>query len=307
VQFLPSLHGDGVHRTSIETVALNRHQNKAIMSGWQAHLTLDYIRAAERTVVKFEHEGPLRVLQSLYPEGDAVCHNVLVHPPSGLVGGDLLDIQLHLRMNTHALLTTPGATRFYRSEQGLATQQVKAHVGDGARLEWLPLETIAYNGCHGLNHAVFDLAPTAEMMAWDITALGLPNANLPFEHGQLQQHMEVAGVWLERGLIDAQDARLMDGPLGLAKHRCMATLVFACGADLPRDRRDLALALARELTDAAPAGLVAGVTSPHPRVIVLRTLSPLVEQAQNLLRGVWATWRRGLWAMADKPPRIWSM
>ncbi len=277
------------------------------MTGWQAHLTLDYTRDAERTVAKFEHEGPLRVLQSLYPEGDAVCHNVLVHPPSGLVGGDLLDIQLHLGAGTHALLTTPGATRFYRSEQGLATQQVKAHVGDGARLEWLPLETIAYSGCHGLNHAVFDLAPTAEMMAWDITALGLPNANLPFERGQLQQHMEVSGVWLERGLIDAQDARLMDGPLGFAKRRCMATLVFACGADLPRDRRDVALSLARELTEAAPAGLAAGVTSPHPRMVVLRTLSPLVEPAQNLLRGVWAAWRRGLWAMSDRPPRIWSM
>ena len=277
------------------------------MTGWQANLTLDYTRAAERTVAKFAHEGPLRVLQSLYPEGDAVCHNVLVHPPSGLVGGDTLDIRLHVGENAHALLTTPGATRYYRSEHGLATQQVAAHVGQGARLEWLPLETIAYNGCHGLNHAVFDLAPTAEMMAWDITALGLPNANLPFERGQLQQHMEVRGVWLERGLLDAQDARLMDGPLGLAQHRCMATLVFACGADLSRERRDLALTLAREWTEAAPDGLVAGVTSPHPRIVVLRTLSPLVEPAQTLLRSVWAAWRKGLWDMGDKPPRIWAM
>ena len=277
------------------------------MTGWQAHLTLDYTRADQRTVAKFAHQGPLRVLQSLYPEGDAVCHNVLVHPPSGLVGGDVLDIQLNLEAHTHALLTTPGATRFYRSEQGLATQQVKARVGDGARLEWLPLETIAYNGCQGLNQVVFDLAPSAEMMAWDITALGLPHAHLPFERGQLQQHMEVSGVWLERGLIDAQDARLMDGPLGLAKHRCMATLVFACGADMPRERRDVALSLARAWTEAAPAGLVAGVTSPHPRIVVLRTLSPLVESAQTLLRGVWASWRRELWAMPDKPPRIWAM
>jgi len=277
------------------------------MSGWQAHLKLDYAHLAERTVAKFEHEGPLRVLQSLYPEGDAVCHNVLVHPPSGLVGGDLLDIRLNLGAKTHALLTTPGATRFYRSEQDLATQQVTAHVGEGARLEWLPLETIAYSGCHGLNHAVFDLDPTAEMMAWDITALGLPNASLPFERGQLQQHMEVSGVWLERGLIDAQDARLMDGPLGLAKHRCMATLVFACGADLPRERRDLALLLARELTQGLPAGLMAGVTSPHPRIVVLRVLSPLVEPAQHLLREVWAAWRRGMWDMSNVPPRIWSM
>jgi urease accessory protein len=87
----------------------------------------------------------------------------------------------------------------------------------------------------------------------------------------------------------------------------MATLMFACGADLPRERRELALSLARELTEASPAGLVAGVTSPHPRMVVLRTLSPLVEPAQNLLRGVWAAWRRGLWAMSDRPPRIWSM
>jgi urease accessory protein len=182
-----------------------------------------------------------------------------------------------------------------------------AHVGEGARLEWLPLETIAYNGCHGLNHAVFDLAPTAEMMAWDITALGLPHAQLPFEHGQLQQHLEVAGAWLERGLLDAHDVRLMDGPLGLAKLRCMATLVFACGTELSRERRDLALQLAREFTEAAPAGLLAGVTSPHPRIVVLRTLSPLVEPTQTVLREVWATWRRGLWAMGDKPPRIWAM
>jgi urease accessory protein len=277
------------------------------MTGWHAHLSLDYTRVAQRTVAKFEHHGPLRVLQSLYPEGDAVCHNVLVHPPSGLVGGDTLDITLNLAEGTHALLTTPGATRFYRSEQGLATQQVRAHVAGGARLEWLPLETIAYNGCHGLNHAVFDLAPTAEMIAWDITALGLPNAQLPFEHGQLQQHLEVTGVWLERGLIDAHDARLMDGPLGLAKNRCMATLVFACGADQSRERRALALTLAREWTDLAPAGLLAGVTSPHPRIVVLRTLSPLVEPAQHLLRSVWAAWRKGLWAMGDKPPRIWAM
>ncbi len=277
------------------------------MTGWRAILNIDYTRAADRTVAKFAHEGPLRLLQSLYPEGDTVCHNVLVHPPSGLVGGDILDIHLNLGEHTHALLTTPGATRFYRSEQGLATQQVNAYVGDGARLEWLPLETIAYNGCHGLNHAVFDLAPSAEMMAWDITALGLPNANLPFERGQLQQHMELAGVWLERGLLDAQDARLMDGPLGLAKHRCMATLVFASGADLPRERRDLALQLAREFSEVTTAGLIAGVTSPHPRIVVLRALSPLVEPAQTLLRSVWAAWRKGLWDMGDKPPRIWAM
>lgn len=277
------------------------------MSGWHAHLEMDYTLADHKTVAKFVHQGPLRVLQSLYPEGDAVCYNVLVHPPSGLVGGDTLDIRLQLGTNTHALLTTPGATRFYRSEQGLATQRVQALVHEGARLEWLPLETLAYNGCHGLNHAQFDLQGSAEMMAWDITALGLPNADLPFESGQFQQHMALKDAWLERGLLDAQDHRLMNGPLGLAKHRCLATLVLASGVAFTRERRELALSVARDCMSDSHTELHAGVTSPHARVVVLRTLSPLVEPAQHLLRKVWASWRKALWQMGEQPPRIWSM
>ncbi|WP_408599092.1 urease accessory protein UreD [Limnohabitans sp.] len=275
--------------------------------GWHAKLSLAYATSGPRTVVRFQHQGPLRVLQSLYPEGEGVCHNVLVHPPGGLVGGDTLDIQVQLDDHSHGLITTPGATRFYRSEQGLATQKVHAQLGPHTRLEWLPLETIAYNGCFGLNQATFDMAPSAELMAWDITALGLPNANMPFEQGQLQQHLEIQGVWLERGLIDAQDLRLLNGPLGLAGQRCMATLVFACGTDLNRERRELALSMAREALGDAVPGVQAGVTSPHPRVVVLRTLSPLVEPAQQLLRAVWAAWRKSLWQMGDTPPRIWAM
>jgi len=58
---------------------------------WNATLALDYTRQAEKTVAHFRHSGPLRILQSLYPEGDGICHNVIVHPPGGLVGGDTLD------------------------------------------------------------------------------------------------------------------------------------------------------------------------------------------------------------------------
>ncbi|MBW8858041.1 MAG: urease accessory protein UreD, partial [Bradyrhizobium sp.] len=104
------------------------------------------------------HEGPLRVLQSLYPEGPAVCHNVLVHPPGGLVGGDVLELDATLTADTHALLTTAGATRFYRSTGPLAAQTVRARLGSGARLEWLPLETIAFSGCQAASSLRFELA-----------------------------------------------------------------------------------------------------------------------------------------------------
>ena len=274
---------------------------------WHASLQLDYTLESERSVVRYQHKGPLRILQSLYPEGDAVCHNVLVHPPGGLVGGDTLEMQVTVGACAHALVTTPGATRFYRSVEGLATQQVHAQVAEGARLEWLPLEAIAYNACDALNRATFELAPGAEMMTWDITALGLPAADLPFEQGTFRQHMEIPGVWLERGSIHASDTRLMNSPLGLAGQRCMATLVFAAGSAIAAERSDRALACARELLEISPLHLTAGATSPHPQVIVLRVLAPVTEPALQLLRQVWAAWRREMWGLPGTVPRLWNL
>jgi urease accessory protein len=274
---------------------------------WVARLKLDYSLEAERSVARFAHDGPLRILQSLYPEGDRICHNVLVHPPSGLVGGDLLDMQVTVGKGAHGLVTTPGATRFYRSEAGLATQQVHAQVQDGARLEWLPLEALAYSGCDALNLARFELAPTAELMTWDLTALGLPHAQQPFERGTFKQHLEIPGVWLERGTIAAEDARLMNSPLGLAGQRCMATLVFAAGSAIAPDRAEAALEAARAAIEASPLRLQAGATQPHPQMIVLRVLAPVLEPAMQLLRPVWAAWRQALWGLPGNVPRLWNL
>src|SRR5262249_46992016 len=111
---------------------------------WHATLQLALQRDGARCVSHVRHEGPLRVLKTLYPEGDAIAHRVTVHPPGGIVGGDRLDITLDLQAHAHAVLTTPGATRFYRSDGAPAAQQVRATLADGARLEWLPLETLAH-------------------------------------------------------------------------------------------------------------------------------------------------------------------
>jgi urease accessory protein len=259
-----------------------------------------------RSVARFLHHGPLRILQSLYPEGDAVCHNVLVHPPGGLVGGDRLDVSVTVGPGAHGLVTTPGATRFYRSEGGLAEQRVNVRLESGARLEWLPMEAIAHSGCDALNRAVFDLAPGAEVMGWDVTALGLPNASAPFDNGRFAQHLELQGAWLERGRIDASDRRLLDSPLGLAGHRCLATLFFLSGSDLARDRRDAALEVARQQIDTHPLVATAGATAPNARVVVVRVIAPVVEPAMGLLRQIWTAWRATLWQKSASSPRIWS-
>lgn len=273
---------------------------------WHAQLDIDYQFEQQRSVVRHTHNGPLRVLQSLYPEGDAICHNVLVHPPGGLVGGDTLDMAITASGGAHGLITTPGATRFYRSLGEPAVQRTRISLRDQARLEWLPLEAIAYNACLAENHLSVSLGPEAEFMGWDITALGLPGADLPFDTGQFLQHIEVPGVWLERGLLQAHDHRLMNGPLGLAGQRCMASLFFVSGGKLPRARREAGLELARQVIDAHLLSQMAGVTCPNEQVMVLRVLAPLVEPAADLLRQVWQVWRQHFWQLPASAPRIWS-
>jgi urease accessory protein len=273
---------------------------------WHASLSLDYARSANRTVAHFRHSGPLRILQSLYPEDEAICHNVLVHPPGGLVGGDTLDITATVGQGAHGLVTTPGATRFYRSLGEPALQKAEITLDPGARLEWLPLEAICYSGCLAENRLRLNLAPGAEMMGWDVTALGLPSADQPFVAGEFVQHIEMPGVWLERARLDAKDALLLNSPLGLAGHRCMATLFFVSGTKLARTRRESALDAARHVLGSHALATSAGVTSPDAQVLVLRVLAPVVEPAMDLLRQVWQTWRLQLWGLAAPHPRIWS-
>ena len=273
--------------------------------GWPGRLELNYRRAADRTLAHDRHSGPLRVLQSLYPEGPGICHHVLVHPPGGMVGGDRLEIEATLEAGAHALVTTPSATRYYRSTGAPASQQALLRVAAGARLEWLPLETLAYRGCHAHNGVQLHLAPGAEAMGWDVLALGLPAAGQPFDSGRFHQHLELSGVWLERGTIDATDRLLLDSPLGLAGHRVLATMWWAEGDALAPARRQALLDSAREVLAAGPLHRTAGATAPQPRVVVVRLLTHGVEPVLHCLMAVRAAWRRQAWALAPNPPRIW--
>lgn len=273
--------------------------------GWQGHLTLRYRRDAERCIVHDRHSGPLRVLQSLYPESPSVCHNVIVHPPGGIVGGDELRLDLELAAGSHALITTPGAARFYRSAGETACQLVQARLDDGARLEWLPLETICHRSCIAENRMRFDLAQSAEMIGWDVLALGLPASGESFDHGCYTQQIELPGAWLERGTIAGDDHRLLDSPLGLAEHRVMATMWFAAGRSIDALRRDAMLDAAREVAGSDALAATTGVTAPQERCIVLRALAPRVEPAMQLLQAVWRRWRSEAWSLDPCPPRVW--
>jgi urease accessory protein len=275
---------------------------------WHAQLLIDYRFDGQRTTQHHRHNGPLRIFKSLYPEGEKICHNVLIHPPGGLVGGDVLDVGVTVDAGAHGLISTPGATRFYACEDGLDTaQNVTLTLAPGARLEWLPLETIAYPGCRAHNRLTAHLGEGAELLAWDITALGLPSAGQAFDTGVLHQRLELPGLWLEQARIDAADVRLMNSPLGLGGQRCLGTLLLASGTAFTRERREQLLEVLRESIQGHDSGVLAGATCPHPQLLVLRAVAPLVEPLMAVLQRAWSVLRPAAWGLDGVAPRIWRV
>lgn len=272
---------------------------------WPARLTLSAARdGAGATRVHARHDGPLRLLKTLYPESPRIAHAVLVHPPGGLVGGDRLDIQLDVQAGAHLLVTTPAATRFYRSNAGEAAQVVHATVGEGARLEWLPQETLAYPDCIARNEVKLSLAPGASLFATEVLGLGLQAAGQPFDSGRLLQHLEITGQWLDRGWLDAADKALLDGPCGLAGHRVLGTLAYAQAGALA-DAETL-LADSRALLADVPLSGITHLAGPRGAVLLMRVLGDEVEAVTLALRRVRALWRERLWALPGGDPRIWA-
>ena len=274
---------------------------------WNASLKLDFINKNQKTVCDFLHLGPLRVLKSLYPEGDKICHTVLIHVPGGLVGGDLIQIELNMQDQTHALITNPGATRFYKTNGQLAQQNIQIKLGKQAFLEWMPLENIAYNNCLASNKIQLELAEGAQALVWDVTALGLKQSNLPFVEGQFEQEINLNNKWLEKAIINGLDQRLMQSEVGLNGFTTISSLYFFSGSDFSTEQRQAILDQAYELIQASGLSASAGVTSPHSQVVVVRVLSPTTETSMNLLKLIWASWRKKEWGLSAQNPRLWSM
>jgi urease accessory protein len=266
--------------------------------GWQARLALGFRAQARRTVLaERAHHGPLSVQRPFYPEGP-VCHVYLLHPPGGVVGGDRLAIDVDAGIGSQALITTPGATKFYRSASAVASQCQRLRVRTGASLEWFPQENILFPGAEVSLATHIELEDDARLAFWEIHCLGRPVIDEPFDAGRLDSRLAVyrdgRPLLLERLRVAGQRGTRR---AQLAGHPVTATLLLA-RADTAD--RDLARSLLPELGDG-----YTGITLIED-LLVVRYLGRSTEQARGLLGAVWSALRPAMLGIEAAMPRIWA-
>ena len=265
---------------------------------WDARLRLDYRHDGGRTVLARRHEGPLQVQKALYPEGPALCHTLIVHPPGGIAGGDSLGIEANVGAGAQALVTTPGATKWYKANGAAAAQSVRMRIA--GRIEWLPQEAIVFNEAQVRSSIDIELDDGGATLGWDIVALGRAAAGESFERGSFAQTIRLLDrgrlEWVERTRIAGGDA-LLDSPIGLAGRH-----VFGCLWAAGPVWRDADLeAVKEQLAPEAPLTRVA------PRLLLARVLADSTPAARRALQAVWVLLRPHVLAgRAAQPPRIWA-
>jgi urease accessory protein len=277
-----------------------RRDDLPVDAGWHARLALGFERRGERTVLaRREHDGPLVVQKALHPEGEAVCHAIVVHPPAGIAGGDQLRLDVSAAAGAHALLTTPGAGKWYRTAGPAASQHVTIDAGEGAVVEWLPQETLLYDGSVADIGWHARLAPTARLVAWEILCLGRTGSGERYAKGtaRFSTRLERGGrpLWVERGRVGAGSAAMQAGA-GLAGRTVSGTLV-ATGGTVPDDL----LGACREIRPEEGEGAVTRL----PGLFVARYRGDESESARHYFAALWRLLRPAVAGREAVLPRIW--
>lgn len=268
---------------------------KAILC-WVASLNLRFTNRFNKTLLAHRgHKGPLTVQRPFYPEGGDVCHVYLLHPPGGIVGGDDLTISISANPGSHALITTPAAGKFYRSDGLWANQRVNIEVAEDAVVEWLPQETIIYQGAHLKSMVNVSLSDNARFIGWEILSLGRPASGEGFDYGAVDLNWHIRcgqrPLFIERLRLDAE---AFAARWGLQGYPAYGTF-FAKSAS-----RD-SLTAVQNLIGNEP---YRGVTLIDD-ILVCRALDARTDRIRAFFERVWASVRPEVAQRQASIPRIW--
>ena len=277
----------------------------ATQSGWEAILQLHFAKndAGETILARRLHKGPLVVQKPLYPEGRPVCHVILLHPPGGVAGGDSLTVNITTEFASHALMTTPGAGKWYKSNNRLASQSLQFRVEKGSMLEWLPQETILFDGAEVHWQTHIELEADACYMGWEIVCFGRGASGEKFKHGNLRQETTIfqdgKRIWGEYAAIKGGD-KLLSSPAGLADRSVYGTFLLAgsfISDELLKELRTIKL-------ENAPQD-ISGITR-IGSMLAIRYLGNSSEMARQYFSAAWSLLRPAVCKRNATIPRIWS-
>ncbi|BCP54805.1 urease accessory protein UreD [Kaistia sp. 32K] len=285
-----------------DAVVTARAHYDAAPSHWNAELELWFAPNAGKTrLMRRRHLGPLVVQKPFHPEKDGTCHVYLLHPPGGVAGGDQLDLRFHVAPDSRALLTTPGATKFYRSEHGRSTQRTVIDVGAKAVCEYLPQETILFDGANAVIDTRVTLSEGATYVGWDFICLGRPAAGERFESGSLSQRIEILRdgkpIWFERMQLPGGSA-LAHAAYALAAQPTWGTMIYA--GPLAEDAAERV----RNAIGSRGDGVFS--VSQLEQGVVCRYLGPRVSEGKSLFVQAWDALRTSCQGKAANAPRIWA-
>lgn len=267
-------------------------------TGWHAQLALDFACRDGRTeLVRQQHHGPLLVQRTFHPEAAGTAHVYLLHPPGGMVAGDVLAVRITLAPGSRTLLTTPAAGKTYRRGPGGPVHlDQQLEVADGAILELLPQESILYDGAALVAGQQVRLTGAAAYIGWEMISFGRPASGERFTRGSLRQHwhLEREGMplWIERLHLEPE---AMDAAWGLDGQPCLGTFV-ACPAPADAD------VIARSALPDLPT---LGVTQ-MGEVLIARYLGPDMHQLKALFLQLWQALRPHITGTPAVPPRVWA-
>jgi urease accessory protein len=272
-------------------------------ASWQASLSLRFADDHGTTrLVERRHSGPLRVQKALYPEGGAVCHAIIVHPPGGVVGGDQLALSAAVGEGARAFLTTPGAAKWYKANGKVSRQSVRLQAGAGASIEWMPQETIFFDDAHVELEQDITLAADASYIGCEIICMGRRASGESFRSGRVVQRTRIRHgarlLWWEQGALTPDGVA---SPLGMDGYSVCATLL-AVGAPLP------AGVLAQLRSEGGEAVAASGASfgaTQMKGLLCVRHLGHDSEAAREIMLAAWRTLRPHLLGRAAFDPRSW--
>jgi urease accessory protein len=262
---------------------------------WSAEMALEFSRDRGRTTVRrVRQRGPLAV-QKPFNQPNGECQVYLLHPPGGIVGGDTLATTVRATRDASGLVTTPASSKVYRSTNAVSTVTQRLEVSAGARLAWLPQDTILFGGSKYAMNTEIDLNPSASFCGWEITSLGRPLSGDGFDVGAFDQRMQVTvggAVRLREHLAWSDDRTILDAAWGLAGRRVLATwLTYPADADLVNAVREC-------LPDGFAATLLQDL-------LLVRGLADDAHLVRQTLATAWHSIHMQAFGVSACMPRIW--